>query len=714
MTKVQNNRIMSNENIVKSVSSFLNPNSIVILGASEKAGSSARNIIKNLLRNGYKGEILLVGRNGGNIDGIEILTQIDQLPMGVDVGILAIPAASVYDTIIELKSVEVKTVVCMSSGFAELGDEGLALQEKIGTYAYENNIRLIGPNCIGYFNYVNDFHLGIIDMPKQVPFDKNGSKGIAVVAQSGGIGMFIGQSLGKRAVPTTYSVTIGNQADVELSDLIDFFIEDEYTGAIAIYAEEIKKPKKLLDAVKRANKVKKNVVLMHSGRSEASRSITQSHTGSLTGDYNLMKTKLVNAGVAMVNSLEELINLSELLLRFPDPVLGEVGLVTHSGAVCAISSDHFEDCKLVMSALSSSASQKLKEVLPSYLPARNPVDLGIEASKIPSLVGDGLEALSSEPKVGSTLAVLPTDQDVETKIKYLKGFITNAKNNPRKPSIYVPLDDTGIFEEEFTSLAHKDGVVIGKSLESAVRTLSNLNQLCINKNKQRREIENKKIDSISNFELGNVVEYKAKDIMKQLNIPLPKGSLATNVEEGIKIANEISYPVVLKAQSSKLAHKTDAGGVVLNIKNDEELKNAYLKMTNDIESIGVKLDGILIESMEEPGLEIVIGARRDDQWGVVVLVGVGGIWIETLKDVCLITPDLGLEAIMDAILSLKCAALLKGARGSKPVDIKAIAEVVMKIADLISSNEEISEVEINPLVAKPDGVLALDALIVLK
>lgn len=707
------NIIRTNEETVKSISSLLNPKSVVILGASAKPGSSARNIMKTLNLNGYKGEIYLVGRNSGDIDGIEIITDIKLLPNNVDLGILAIPASSVYDTIVDLKTAGVKTAVCLSSGFAELGAEGLALQEKIGTFAYENNIRLIGPNCLGYFNYVNNFHLVLVDLPKQVAFDKSGSKGIAIVAQSGGIGLFIGQSLGKRAVPTTYSITIGNQADIELSDLIDFFIEDEYTSAIAIYAEEIKNPQKLLAAVKRANKVNKNIILMHSGRSEASRSITQSHTGSLTGDYSLMKTKLVNAGVAMVDSLDELINLSELLLRFPNPVLGEVGLMTHSGAVCAIASDQFEDNNLVMASLSSDIENKLKAIIPEYLPARNPFDVGVEAARNPSLVGDGLELLSSEPKIGSTIVILPTDQDINTKIKFLEGFIESTKRHPNKPSIYVPLDESNVFEAEFMQLAQKEGVVLGKSMESSIKTLANLNKLCINKAKQRRETQSEIIAEFDTLASGNVVEYKGKNILKQVNIPVPNGSLATNVNEAIKIANEISYPIVLKAQAANLAHKTDAGGVLLNIKSDEELKIAFEKMTNDIKRTGITLDGLLVESMEEMGLELVIGARRDAQWGAVVLVGVGGIWIETLKDVCLITPDLGVDAIIEELSSLKSSALLKGVRGSKAVDLNAIAQVVTKISDLIVSNERILEIEINPLVAKPKGVLALDALIVL-
>jgi acetate---CoA ligase (ADP-forming) len=707
------NIIRTNEETVKSISSLLNPKSVVILGASAKPGSSARNIMKTLNLNGYKGEIYLVGRNSGDIDGLEIITDIKLLPNNVDLGILAIPASSVYDTIVDLKTAGVKTAVCLSSGFAELGAEGLALQEKIGTFAYENNIRLIGPNCLGYFNYVNNFHLVLVDLPKQVAFDKSGSKGIAIVAQSGGIGLFIGQSLGKRAVPTTYSITIGNQADIELSDLIDFFIEDEYTSAIAIYAEEIKNPQKLLAAVKRANKVNKNIILMHSGRSEASRSITQSHTGSLTGDYSLMKTKLVNAGVAMVDSLDELINLSELLLRFPNPVLGEVGLMTHSGAVCAIASDQFEDNNLVMASLSSDIENKLKAIVPEYLPARNPFDVGVEAARNPSLVGDGLELLSSEPKIGSTIVILPTDQDINTKIKFLEGFIESTKRHPNKPSIYVPLDESNIFEAEFMNLAQKEGVILGKSMESSIKTLANLNKLCINKAKQRRETQSEIIAEFDTLASGNVVEYKGKNILKQVNIPVPNGALATNVNEAIKIANEISYPIVLKAQAANLAHKTDAGGVLLNIKSDEELKIAFEKMTNDIKRTGITLDGLLVESMEKMGLELVIGARRDAQWGAVVLVGVGGIWIETLKDVCLITPDLGVDAIIEELSSLKSSALLKGVRGSNAVDLNAIAQVVTKISDLIVSNERILEIEINPLVAKPEGVLALDALIVL-
>lgn len=699
----------------ESISFLLNPQSIVILGASAKEGSSARSIIKNLLANGYEGHIYLLGRNSGNIDGIEIFTDFKSIPEHVDLAILSIPASGVYDALVDLNSIKTKTVVCLSSGFAELGEDGALLQEKIGKYAFDNNIRLIGPNCIGYFNYVDNFHLSIVDMPKQIPFDKNGSKGVAIVTQSGGIGMFIGQSLSKRGVPTSYSITIGNQADIGLSDLIDFFIKDKYTSTIAIYAEEIKNPKKLMEISEEVRKHNKNIVLMHSGRSEASRSITQSHTGSLTGDYNLMETKLTNAGIAMVHSLEELIDLSEILLRFPTPSLGDVGLLTHSGAICAISSDHFEDNNLKLGTLSDDIAKKLKEVIPAYLPARNPLDFGIEMARDPSLVGKGLNLLAQEKNLGSTLAVLPTDQDISVKMEFLEGFIQSAKRNPNKVAIYLPLDELNIHEKEFMDLARKEGVVLGKTIRRTIKSLANINNLCKSRVKQKRESLNIAIPNLETLPSGNLAEYEGKEILKSLDIPIPKGALARNEDEALKIANDISYPVVAKAQSSKLAHKTDAGGVIINIKNDDELKIVFNKITDDVKTLtGIELDGILIESMQDMGTEIVIGARRDEKWGVVVLVGVGGIWIETLKDFCLITPDLGIDAIVEEILSLKSASLLKGARGSSPVDIKAIAEIVIKISDLIVSNDRISEIEINPLVARPDGVCALDALVVLK
>lgn len=695
------------------IRSLLNPKSIVIVGASAKEGSSARSIIKNLLANGYQGDIHLLGRNEGEINGIHIITSYDLLPQDIDVGILAIPAQYVFNTIVDLKKAHVKTIACLSSGFAELGSDGVLLQEQIGNYAYENNIRLIGPNCIGYFNYVDNFHLGIVEMPKQVSFNKKGSKGIAIVAQSGGIGMFIGQSLGKRAVPTTYSVTIGNQADIEISDLIDFFVEDEHTGAIAIYAEEIKNPQKLLHVVPKATKKNKNIVLLHSGRSEASKSITQSHTGSLTADYSLMETKLSNAGVAMVKNLEELINLSELLLRFPNPLDGDVGLITHSGAICAIGSDCFDDESLKMPTLSLGVEEKLKTILPPYLPPRNPLDLGIEVAKNPKLVGLGLECLASEPSIGSILSVLPTDQDIKTKLEFLRGFIQSVKQNPQKPAIYVALDDDFSFEVEFEELAKKEGVVLGKTFESAVKTLSNLKRLNKYKNRQKRDLSKLTIPLLEQLPKGNIAEFTCKDIISQFKIPTPQGKLAKNSQEALSIANTISYPVVAKAQSSTLAHKTDMGGVLLNIQNDKELENAFSAMNDKFSSKNINLDGILIEQMQELGLEMVIGARRDKQWGVVVLVGIGGVWIEVLKDFCLITHDLGKEAIIDELYSLKSSTLLKGARGAKAVDIQGVAQVVMTISDLIVSNDRILEIEINPLIVKEKGVMALDALMVL-
>lgn len=695
-----------------SIHSLLNPKSILIVGASEKQGSSARNIIENLLNNGYKGEIYLFGRNKGQIDNFNIATSYDKLPRGIDLGVLAIPAQAVFESIVALKNIEVKTIACLSSGFAELGNEGVLLQEKIGNYAFKNNIRMIGPNCIGYFNYVDNFHLGIVHMPKQTAFEKNGQKGIAIVTQSGGIGMFIGQSFGFRGVPTTYSITIGNQADIKLSDFVEFLIDDEHTSVIAIYAEEIKKPQKLLSIAQEAKKKNKNIVLLHTGKSQASRSITQSHTGSLTANYALMETKLINAGIAMVDSLEELIDFSQLCLRFPSSISGGVGLMTHSGAICAIVSDCFDKYDLKMPPLSSKIEQKLKANIPSYLPPRNPLDVGIEASKNPKLVGFGLECLADEPQIGSILCVMPIDQSIEIKLEYLKGFIQSMKKHPQKPAIYVALDDSFRFEKEFIELAKKEGVVLAKTVESAIKSLSNLKKMNFHKNKQEREIQNLKIPALCHLEKGNVAEFTCKKIISQFDIPIPKGKLAKDIKEALEIAKNI-YPVVAKAQSANLAHKTDMGGVILNIKNDQELEKAFSAITDNFLSKNINLDGILVEKMQKKGLEMVIGARRDKHWGIVILVGIGGIWIEVLRDFCLLVPTLGKEAIINELNALKSAALLKGVRGSKGVDIQSVAKAVMCIGDLISSNERILEIEINPLIAKEKGVMALDALMVL-
>ncbi|RYF60161.1 MAG: CoA-binding protein [Comamonadaceae bacterium] len=694
------------------VARLLNPRSVTIIGASAKPGASSHAIVKNLVANGYQGEIHLVGRTAATVEGREIRTSIADLPEGIDLAILAVPADAVLDTLIQLADRGVGAAVSFASGFAEYGPEGRRLQEQIGETARNLGVRLIGPNCIGYFNYADSFHVAMVDMGPLPPMPRHRGPALALVTQSGGIGAHLAGSLEQRGVPVSYSVTTGNEADLDLADFVEFFAHDPATGGVLVYAEQIRDSRRFLAAARTARARGKHVVVMHPGRSEASREATQSHTGALTQDYHLMRTVLEHAGVAVVDSLEELVDVGQLLLRFPEPPVAGLGFVTSSGAICAIAQDYCDELGVDVPELSPNTANTLRAVLPDYLQARNPLDLGTLLQTKPDSMSTSLDALVTDSAVGSILVSLPVIHQ-SLSLALLEAFIASTAGTGT-PAIYVVQTEDKPFWPDFDELAHDKGAIVMRSPERAMRALATLTRIGRLQARQRRSGEACRTADPLRLSSGPQPEWRSKEILGEISLAVPPGGLATTAYDAVRIASRVGYPVVAKIQSAALPHKTDVGGVVVGLADEAALRAAFsdvIATVRDAHS-DVTIDGILVEAMAEPGLELVIGARRDLNWGAVVLVGLGGVWIEVLGDVRLLPTDLAPSAIKAELLSLRAAGLLRGARGAEAVDLNAVADLVSRVGVFVEAHPEITELDLNPVVARPDGVVALDALLV--
>lgn len=698
----------------ETVAQLLNPRSVAIIGASAKPGASAHAIVKNLVSNGYKGDVYLVGRNAGVIDGRPILPSIADLPSGVDLAIMALPAGAILDTLDALSQQGVAAAVSFASGFAELGPEGRALQQRIGDAARALGVRLVGPNCIGFFNYVDDFHVAMVDMGAQPSMSRDRGPALAVVTQSGGIGAHLAGSLAERGVPVSYSVTTGNEADLDLAAFVEFFAGAPSTGGVLVYAEQIRDPRRFLRAARTARQRGRHVTVMHPGRSEASREATRSHTGALTGDYSLMRTILEDAGVAVVESLEELIDVGQLLLRFPQPPTHGIGFVTASGAVCAIAQDYCGELGVDIPALSDHTASALRLALPDYLQARNPLDLGTLLQANPKLMTTSVEKLCDDANVGSVLVSLPVIHQSLSRV-LLENFVAATAAGP-KPAIYVVQTEDKPFWKDFEALAHERGAILMRSPERAMRALGSLTRIGRLWSREHRPAhEPRSLPSSRTLVVDDVqTEWHSKHILAEIGLSFPTGALVSTADEAESVADEIGYPVVAKIQSADLPHKTDIGGVAVGLRDAGAVRAAFGELVSSARKHvpSAVIGGVLIESMEAPGLELVIGARRDPEWGATVMVGLGGVWIEVLGDVRLLPTNLAVEAIKDELLSLRAAALLRGSRGSGPVDLTAIAELVSQVGLFVEQHPEVSEIDLNPVVARSDGVVALDALVV--
>ena len=487
------------------------------------------------------------------------------------------------------------------------------------------------------------------------------------------------------------------------------------TAVIALYAEDIRRPQEFIDIAGEAVRRGKPIVMMHPGRSTKAKEAARSHTGALTGDHAVMRTLVERAGAVVVDTLDELMDVSELLARFPKPSRGDLGILTFSGAFCGIAHDFCEDIGVRLPPLSPETDAYLATILPAFLPPKNPLDLGTQTIQQPELLRMCVEALLGDPAIGGLAISIPATSPRHAVI-YIEGIVAASKASA-KPLALAILGDGSPLAPEFTAIARKNNVVLSRSSDRTLRAMSKVIGYG-NRNSALAERKVAPVGSVSIPELGQRAqpEWLGKKVLAALGIPIPAGELAASAAAAVAIADRVGYPVAMKAQAAQLAHKTEAGGVVLGVADADAVRATWQALHANVERAqpGMKLDGVLVEAMSPRGLELVVGARRDPRWGPVLMLGLGGIWVEALGDVRLMAPDLTESEIVAELGKLKTAKLLQGFRNSPPVDVHAVAAVAAALGRLMRARPDIAEVDINPLMvhAAGHGATALDALIV--
>ncbi|MGW5153463.1 acetate--CoA ligase family protein [Rhodococcus koreensis] len=693
------------------VGRLLHPTSIAIIGASDKPGASGRNLLTHLIANEYSGDIHLVGRSGGEIDGRPLLTSVDELPEGVDLALIAVPAAGVKDTVEACARRGVRTGIVYASGFAEFGDEGRREQAEITRIARDGGVRLAGPNCIGYINHVNGIRTTFLPGGDPTPVLPSGTTGaVAVLAQSGGLMGLMISGLETRRVPISYCISTGNEAGLNLADYLDYIADDPVTNGVVLYIEDIRDPQAFLRAVRKVRAHGKTIVLTHAGRSERGQKAAASHTGALAAHYGVMKALVARAGACVVESVEELMDVAEILTRNPNPPTAGIGLATTSGAFCALALDTLAPLNVEVPDLSSRTAETLEARLPSYMKAANPLDLGTIVAVDPDLYHDAIAAMLADDSIGSL--ILGIAYSTPANNKAMLDRVCRAAAGSSKPVAIGLFGDITPISPELQAQAAQAGVVISNSPERMIRAMAAVTNYGRSLAQAKNSTSGEGFAGSLEFGPEVQVEWAGKRVLSQLGVPVPDGGLATSVGEAVEIGARVGYPVAAKVQARDLQHKTESGGLILGIADEAELRTAYAELTERAESAGVKaLDGILVEEMAPRGVELMIGAQRHPTWGPVVMVALGGVWVEALGDVRLIPTDLSESEIIGEIEKLRCAKLFGDFRGAQPIDLTAVARVVATVAHLMEARPDIEELDINPLLARHDGVLALDVLI---
>jgi acyl-CoA synthetase (NDP forming) len=657
---------------------------------------------------GFK-NVHLVSRSNKSVFGRPCVPSIDDLPDGIDAAVITLPRQGVVSAIEACARKKIGGAMLYAAGFAEAGEAGKAEQARIVEIACAADIAVLGPNTLGMTNYVDGIPLAF---GPNAPDPPAGRPAVAVIAQSGAIMATLRLSAGVRKYAVSYAIATGNEATAGIEDFLEHLVDDAQTTAFAIFAEQIRRPRDFLRLCAAARLNHKPVVLLHPGRSDRARASAASHTGALSGDYEVMRALVAAEGVIAVETLEEFLDVAEFLTRFPDSPATGPAIMTDSGAIRGLSLDFAQAHELEIPALTEQTRQRLVARLPEFAEAGNPVDITAQGLKDMPLYTETSAALAADLNAGGVVvAVMPGSPEIG--LAKAQAILPELANGV-KPHAYVVLGDAPI-DPSLPGRVYAQGTPFFRSPERALRAFAHAASSARLRAQAALGRSSAIAETQSSLPRGTVVEYVGKEFLRSQGLRTPQGGLARDVAHALTLANEIGWPVVLKIQSQDLPHKTEVGGVRVGLADENALRSAWTIMLAQVATVrpDARIDGCLVEAMARPGREMVVGGRRDPQWGPVVLFGLGGIWIEALKDVRLIPADLPIQLVLQEIDRLKARDLLDEFRGAAAIDKAELAKAICSVGALLRRYRDIVEIDINPLVVYPQGPpLALDAMIV--
>lgn len=689
---------------------LFNPKSIAIIGASSDPSKIGNMVLRNLLASGYSGSIYAVNSKGGEALGYSFFKSILEIKDKVDMAVITIPSVAVPAVMKDLGKKGVPAAVVISAGFRETGAEGTELELKVGKIAKDYGIRVLGPNCLGLLNTANKMNASFT-----ATYPKEGN--IALTSQSGAVCSAMLDWAEEYDVGFSKFLSMGNKLDIDEADLLQYLADDDDTSVIGMYIEGMNRGREFMNEALKTSK-KKPIIVLKSGRTDSGAKAASSHTGAMSGSDSVYDAALKQAGMIRAQNLEELTDYLQVFSSMPVPHGKNIAVVTNAGGMGVMAADAVSDYSLSLAKLSKETIDTLHEKLPKAAGVYNPIDILGDAPA--ERFTAALSAVISDPAVNMLMIMMaPTDTiDIPSAAKAVAEF--------RDAEIPIVAAMVGGEEVNKGSLILRDaGIPTYPSPERAVRSLGAMASYLNIKNSYEEDIPNRFVidrDLIQNIirtaaEEGrtSLTESEGKTILQAYDIKIPRKELASSADEAVKVADAIGYPVVMKISSPDIAHKTDVGGVSLNLQNEQEIRTAYSAMMEKIKTAvpAARIDGVLIEEMFS-GRELIVGMVRDKQFGPVITFGLGGIFVEIMKDVSRGVVPITVQMADRMIKSIKSYPILAGARGKKPADIAALKSLILKISQLSADFPEISELEMNPVMAGEVGCCAVDALVVIR
>jgi acetyltransferase len=700
--------------------------SVVIVGASRDERKRGFQAIKTLLDEKYDGKVYAVNPKGEKVLGIKCYASILDIKDKVDLALITTPARTIPAVLKDCGKKGIAGAVIIAGGFREQGQKGKKLEQKIVDTARDYRVRLIGPNTSGLISVLKNMNLvGIQNVPKG---------DIALLTQSGNIALHLITEAGlKSRKGFSYYVGVGNEADIRFHEYLEFFADDPDTRAILMYVEGMCEGRKFLQQAYRTT-AKKPIILLKSGRTETGSKSAGSHTGALAGISEVARTAFDRAGIITIENADELFPVTETLSSLPPIQNRGVAILADGGGHATIASDLLTDDGITLPKLRRRTQKKLNLLLPANASLQNPVDVAGGADANPAVFADCAEAILEDDLVGGLLIVglfggyairfaeqlRFIEEDAAHRLGKLvkktgKPIILHSLYNAVKPHSLELLRYYGIPVYDSLDIACK---CMGK-LSHYGHKLARPERRASFMLRRKRHIKEEAKGIIENaLEKGRyfLYENEGKALLKQHDVPVTSDKLARDAHEAVRIAKEMKREVALKIVSPQILHKSDAGGVILNLKNSEEVEKAFheiIERGRDY-SPDADIEGCVVSPMADEGVEVIIGTKTDDQFGPVIMFGIGGILVEVLKDVSFRVLPITRKAPNKMIREIKSYPILTGVRGRKPADRQAICDLLIKVSQMIEAYPMIQEMDLNPVIVHEKGLTVVDARILLK
>ena len=709
-----------------SLDRVMNPRSVAVIGATRNETKRGYQAIRALLDDKFEGAIYPVNPKEESILGFKCYQRITDIEAPVDIALIATPAATVSDILKACGEKGVAGAVVLAGGFREIGARGQELEEDILDVAHRNNIRIIGPNTSGMMNLPSHLNLvGIREAPKG---------NIALLSQSGNMALsLITEARLKSHKGFSYYVGVGNESDIKFHEYLEFFRKDKNTTAILMYVEGMREGRKFLQQAYRTTQTKP-IILLKSGRSSTGKRSAGSHTGALAGMSEVAKGAFERAGIIVIDNSDELFPAAETLSSSPPIRNNQVAILADGGGHATIAADILTDYGLVLPELSDGTREKLRKILPPAASLINPVDVAGGTDADPSLFADCADIILKDPNVGGLLIVglfggygIRFAESLSLKEEDAAHQMGKMVAKRNKPIVLHSLFNSA--RPHSLDLCRYYGIPVYDSLDVACRGIGVLAQygnylksyhaitnFVFNWGAKAKPEGDRLIASVREQDRLALMENEAKQLLQLHGARVTQDCLATSAEQAVDAASKMGFPVAMKIASPDILHKSDANGVKLGLRNKSQVQQAFTELIKNASEFNADADihGVLVSPMVQPGVEIIIGTKIDEQFGPIIMYGLGGVMVEILKDISFRVLPITRHSARNMIKETKSYPILNGVRGYPPYDQKALVHLLLLVSDLIEAYPDIQELDLNPVILHHEGLSIVDARIILK